>query len=168
MVSRAASWRAAVMRGGPPLAIIHGGVPAHETGFFAPIDFPQCRSPGSRTSLVSSNSSRTRTMYAEHAIQTEAASIAAGYEQHIARLERELADIESRKHQIKQQLHLVSLIPKRLSRFQPKVGADYQCPRCWLEQERHAVLQPIGWGTTHEDHFRCGSCGHRVTVQFRE
>jgi hypothetical protein len=43
----------------------------------------------------------------------------------------------------------------RLANFQIKIGADYQCPGCWIEHERRSSLTPVGGGTATEEFFTC-------------
>jgi hypothetical protein len=105
-------------------------------------------------------------MSIERQIQDQAGEIASDYQQRVAKLERELRELEARKLQIEEELRTSSVIPKRLAKFQAKIGAEYQCPRCWLEQEAFSTLEPIGGGTRHEDYFRCRSCDLHVTIPF--
>ena len=56
---------------------------------------------------------------------------------------------------------------QRLHRFQPQIGEDFQCPRCWIEHERRSNLTPVSAGRAQrEDFFRCGDCGFEFSVPF--
>ena len=105
-------------------------------------------------------------MSIERQIKDQAAEIASRYQQRVDELERELRELEARKLQVEEALRTARIIPQRLASFQAKIGPDYQCPGCWLEQEARSTLDPIGGGTRHEDHFRCRSCGMDVTIPF--
>ena len=105
-------------------------------------------------------------MSIERQIQDQAADIAAEHQQRVDKLERELRELEARKLQVEEALRTARIIPKRLARFQVKVGTDHQCPRCWLQQEARSTLEPIGGGTRHEEYFRCRSCGFQLTIPF--
>jgi DNA-directed RNA polymerase subunit M/transcription elongation factor TFIIS len=45
-------------------------------------------------------------------------------------------------------------------------GTDFQCPRCWIDQEKRSNLQPTGKGTSNTDFFRCGSCEYEFALHF--
>ena len=79
-------------------------------------------------------------------------------------LEQELLGIEQRKMAIEAELDIAHLAHKRLLNFRPILGADYQCPRCWIKREQRAALDPIGGGTGSEDYFRCSECHEPITV----
>ena len=55
-----------------------------------------------------------------------------------------------------------SMAPKRLASFKVKIGADYQCPRCFIESERHSALLPQGNGRS--DVLRCKHCHYETSV----
>jgi hypothetical protein len=79
-------------------------------------------------------------------------------------LQRELADVESIKAEIEAELNLVRGVAERLNTYQAKVGIDYLCPRCWIEDADHSRLRPI-LSMGREDSFRCESCDLDVTLQ---
>jgi hypothetical protein len=58
-----------------------------------------------------------------------------------------------RKAKMAAQLRSANLSYQRLANFQVKIGADYQCPACWIEHEARSALRPIGSGTDTEDIF---------------
>lgn len=47
--------------------------------------------------------------------------------------------------------------PERLLSYVPRIGPDFQCPRCWIEHERRSVLQAVPTNID-DDVFRCASC----------
>lgn len=79
-----------------------------------------------------------------------------------ANAEAELVQIEKQRAAVMARLDLGRLAQKRLSEFRPEIGAQYQCPQCWIIDERRSALRPIP-GTVREDMFRC-SFGHEYTV----
>jgi hypothetical protein len=103
-------------------------------------------------------------MSVERQIQDQAGEIASDYQQRVDELKRELRDLEARKLAVEEALRTASDVPKRLAKFKPKIGTECQCPHCWLEQEARSTLEPIGGGTSHEDHLRCPSCGFQLTI----
>jgi predicted RNA-binding Zn-ribbon protein involved in translation (DUF1610 family) len=55
--------------------------------------------------------------------------------------------------------------PDRLLNFQVKVGAEYQCPACWIERNTRAplVVKP---SASKEDIFECVNCGHMIIITY--
>jgi hypothetical protein len=95
-----------------------------------------------------------------------AAQEAAEYAQTFAsQLEQEVSDLEMRLAQKKAERDAARLAPKRLADFQVKIGADYQCPHCWMENGIHSPLHGIP-GSAREDVFRCRTCGNTFSVSF--
>jgi len=78
-------------------------------------------------------------------------------------LQRELADVENLKAEIEAERNLLRGVAERLNTYQAKIGIDYLCPRCWIEDADQSRLQPIP-STGHEDSFRCESCSWDVTL----
>jgi hypothetical protein len=79
------------------------------------------------------------------------------------RLKRELAEIETRKSKI-----AANLARERLASFQPEIGGDLQCPRCWIDHEMRASLVAIpATGPSKEDAFRCHACGFDLSFSFQ-
>lgn len=81
-------------------------------------------------------------------------------------LKQELIEIEERKLAIERELNAADLAQKRLLNFRPMLGANYQCPSCWVWHEQTSSLYPIGGGTRTEDHFRCSVCHETITISF--
>jgi hypothetical protein len=79
-------------------------------------------------------------------------------------LQRELADIENLKAEIEAELNLLRGVAERLNTYQAKIGIDYLCPRCWIEDADQSRLQLIP-STGREDSFRCEACNWDVTLQ---
>ncbi len=93
-----------------------------------------------------------------------ASELAQGAQARMADLQRQLTDVETRKAQIEADLKAARLSPERVFNFQPQIGGDFQCPRCWIQNETKAVLAPIGGGTKTEDFFRCRTCGFEISL----
>lgn len=79
-------------------------------------------------------------------------------------LQAELAEVEARKAKIQAQLDVARLSENRLMRFEPQVGRDFQCPRCWIENEKRSVLSPMKGGTRLEDFWQCSACGFEMST----
>jgi hypothetical protein len=71
-------------------------------------------------------------------------------------------DAQARTAQLKAKLDFANLAEDRLANFQAKIGADYQCPRCWVEQNSRAPLFPRR-GAEREDIFECRN-GHELSI----
>ena len=72
-------------------------------------------------------------------------------------LEPQLQEINKLKLEIEAECEAASLAPKRLLKFQTKIGTEYQCPRCWIEHERRSSLRPVPTGT-RDDMMKCSVC----------
>lgn len=92
-----------------------------------------------------------------------AREIAAEVEQSVARLQREQPELEKRLAEKQAQLDLASLAPKRLANYVVRVGADYQCPRCWIYEEKRSRMLPRP-GPPRQDIFECVVCGRSVVL----
>ena len=92
-----------------------------------------------------------------------AAALARDAEQRAKDLQRQLLALEARALAIKTELDAAHLAHDRLANFQIKLGADYQCPRCWIENETRAALIPLP-GIAREDVFHCRDCQFEFSV----
>lgn len=72
-------------------------------------------------------------------------------------LARQLAEIEARQAELSAQLSLARDARKLLTRYEAKLGSEYQCPLCWVGRGSRSPLTPIPQ-TTNGDLFRCGLC----------
>ena len=54
-----------------------------------------------------------------------------------------LLDLDRQLTQKKKECDTARLAPKRLANYSVKLGADYQCPRCWIDNEARSALRPI-------------------------
>jgi len=79
-------------------------------------------------------------------------------------LQRELANVENLKAEIEAELNLLRGVSERLSAYQAKIGVEYVCPRCWIEDADQSRLRPVP-SKGREDSFRCESCSWDVTLQ---
>lgn len=96
--------------------------------------------------------------------QEIAAEIARNLQGSATSLQRELFDIEARKTAIEAELHAAHLSLKRLADFKVKIGADYQCPRCWVMRGVISALRQVNSSSHHEDWYRCDTCGLEPSV----
>jgi transposase-like protein len=83
----------------------------------------------------------------------------------LADLQRKLSAIETAKVEIEARLHIANHALERLSSFVSIRGSDLQCPRCWINNEVIASLQPASGGDSAHD-FRCETCNSNFNLQF--
>ena len=99
-------------------------------------------------------------------LQRIAAELARTLKGRISELQRDLAEVEEKKRAIQEQLEAARLSTDRTLDFQPQIGADFQCPRCWIEHEKRCTLTRMGGGTRTEDFFHCRACGLQISIPF--
>jgi transposase-like protein len=100
----------------------------------------------------------------EAKISDTAARMAAYEQRRATDLRLQITEVEHMKTKLLADLDLARRAGERLTDFKVKVGIDYQCPRCWIENETRSALAPIGGGTRTEDFFRCHTCGLEFSV----
>lgn len=98
-------------------------------------------------------------------IRQVAAGLGRQAEVRASHLKVQLAEVEARKAEIQAQLNTARLSPERVFNFKPQIGPYFQCPNCWIENEKRSSLTPVGGPTRAEDFFRCRSCGFEITIQ---
>jgi hypothetical protein len=96
-------------------------------------------------------------MEIETALLEEAQYAVSNLKNRARALESQLQEIKKLKLEIEAECQAASLAPKRLLKFQPKIGTEYQCPRCWIEHERRSSLRPVASGG-RDDLMRCNTC----------
>jgi hypothetical protein len=78
-------------------------------------------------------------------------------------LDRELAEIQLRRVQIKTERDMARGALQRLSTYQIKFGKEWLCPQCWIEQGRLSPLAPIPSDSRNDD-FRCQLCSFEIAL----
>jgi len=78
-------------------------------------------------------------------------------------LQTELKHIEKRKVEIDAKLQTVRRAHQRALDFRPSIGADFQCPRCWVEKALRSTLRPVG-SDPRLNILRCGTCCAEFTA----
>jgi hypothetical protein len=74
-----------------------------------------------------------------------------------AALEEECLQIERRKREVEAQLDAANFAHRRLANFVPIRGADFQCPRCWIDHGTTSNLQTTAKNRSSTENFRCGT-----------
>ena len=96
----------------------------------------------------------------------EASNEAARMQQRDASLKDELLKIEARKAAVQTEREKIRTAAQRALKFMPKIGAEHQCPRCWILNERRAPLRPVGSPSDDFDIMRC-ACGADFDIPIR-
>ncbi len=97
-------------------------------------------------------------MAVERHILEKATEIVAHAQHRVTKIRSELEALEIRKAAIKAELQLADLVTKRISSFVIRNGTDYQCPRCWLEEESSSSLKQKRGGEWRGKFFICELC----------
>ena len=95
-------------------------------------------------------------------IKQLAIQVANEVQERALRLKPELREMEQRKAQIEAELHAADLCRQRLSDFQPEIGGNLQCPRCWVARGVRSQFVPMP-GTKHVAVFTCRDCHFDLT-----
>jgi hypothetical protein len=94
-----------------------------------------------------------------------AADFARSARAHLSQIEREMTEIDERKTQLMALRNAARGAAERSLNFQPTIGFDHQCPRCWVDYETRSALNPIPSQKSREDLFRCGQCGYDYSLK---
>ncbi len=102
-------------------------------------------------------------MTIEKILLEQATCMANSLEGGVATLEAELLVIERRKIETEAELKGAKLARTRLLDFRPRLAHGFQCPRCWIENERQSALRPVP-NTTSDEILRCHACGSEYVI----
>jgi hypothetical protein len=98
-------------------------------------------------------------MDAATALIEEAQRVASGADGRARDLQSELDDIEAKKLAVDAELKRAKGEVERLLNYQPCIGRDFQCPRCWVRDEIRSPLIPVtGTDPSQFDTLRCRAC----------
>jgi len=93
----------------------------------------------------------------------EAANTVQNLEDGVAVLEAELAAIDQRVAEINAEIRQAKLARQRLLDFRPRLGSEFQCPRCWIQGDARATLEASP-NTSGEEILTCRTCGSEYVV----
>ena len=94
-----------------------------------------------------------------------ATELAMDAKDNLADLQRKLSAIETAKVEIESRLHTANHALERISSFVSIRGSDLQCPRCWINNEVIAKLQPASGSDSARRHFQCETCKSDFNLQ---
>ena len=93
----------------------------------------------------------------------EAANTVRRLEEGVTVLEAELAAIDQRVAEINAEIKDAKLARPRLLDFRARIGADFQCPHCWVQSEARSTLEAQP-STTSEEILICRTCGSEYFI----
>ena len=74
-------------------------------------------------------------------------------------LQQEKLSIEEKLQEVEAHREAAGLAVQRGFNFQPTIGGELQCPRCWIAQGRNTPLIPKPSDDPGTDLFGCRECG---------
>ena len=98
------------------------------------------------------------------AIRHAANGIAQAAQHRAIELKREIVALEEQLAEKNAALESSHRAHDRLLNFQQMAGHDYQCPRCWIEDDMHATLRPVPTDAGNAEQLACERCGDRLTL----
>ena len=90
--------------------------------------------------------------------------IATKREGRLLELKAELVKIEEKKSEIERSLHTARVALKRANDYDPILGSDFICPRCWVDDEARNLMSPKP-SETKDDIWECSHCGQSITIR---
>jgi hypothetical protein len=72
-------------------------------------------------------------------------------------LKEQLEEIQARRDAIEAERREINSAAQRLLNYQPRIGAEYQCPGCWIDHGKQAPLSGVP-GTDQHNILRCDAC----------
>jgi hypothetical protein len=96
-------------------------------------------------------------MSARAIIVEEAKETAGLLERQTDVLRHDLKKIEARKTELETQLTVAKLCYERIATFEPEIGGNLQCPRCWIYNNVRSTMQAI-LSPRQEDVLKCDNC----------
>ena len=102
-------------------------------------------------------------MSIEKILLDEAARMANSLEGGVAVLEAELVAMEQRRIETEAELKTAKQARTRLLDFRPRLGHDYQCPHCWIQNETQSTLRLVA-SVTSDEILRCHACGSEYVI----
>jgi DNA-directed RNA polymerase subunit RPC12/RpoP len=103
-------------------------------------------------------------MSIENAIMQAGLELANDIQRRIAGLEKKKAELENELSINQAALDAAKFCHDHFADFQVKFGPNYQCPRCWINNESRSALRPIP-SDTDTDILRCSNCQFEVLIE---
>jgi hypothetical protein len=97
-------------------------------------------------------------------IRHAANAIAQAAQHRAIELKREIVGLEEQLAEKNAALESSHRAHDRLLNFHQLVGSDYQCPRCWIEDEMRVPLHPVPADADNRDQLACERCGDHLAL----
>ena len=81
-------------------------------------------------------------------------------------LKVQMEQIQAQRDAIEAERREINHAAKRLLSYQPRIGAEYQCPGCWIDRGEQAPLLGVP-GTAQHNIMRCDACGKDWRIPVR-
>lgn len=76
----------------------------------------------------------------------------------------QVADLETGRSETEHSGVRAAAIKNRVASYQPVMGVDYQCPRCWVLRGAAEPLFTVRI-LSHEDVYACSACSTEYVAQ---
>ena len=105
-------------------------------------------------------------MDASEVLRKEAQGLALRAQKRAAQLKADLEEIEIKARAIEAERQEKGKAPKRLLNYQPRIGAEYYCPACWIYRGEKAALAQVSSRSRDHNIMRC-DCGADWIIPLR-
>lgn len=105
-------------------------------------------------------------MDASEALRSEAERLAIRAQNRARQAEAQLKEIEAQKRAANADFGRAKSAAKRLLNYQPRIGAEYQCPACWVDDGKQSPLSGVRGTATHNI-MRCDACNTDWPIELR-
>jgi hypothetical protein len=97
-------------------------------------------------------------------IRHAANEIAQAAQHRAIELKREIVGLEEQLAEKNAALESSHRAHDRLLNFHQLAGHDYQCPRCWIEDDMRATLRSVPADADNGERLACERCGDQLTL----
>jgi len=98
-------------------------------------------------------------MTVETTLLSEAQGISLQLAKSIHSLQKEISTLRAELEAKEASFQQLRTSGDRYRSYQLSIKGQFQCPRCWVANGKHADLKPASGGTDDEDHWNCPACG---------
>jgi hypothetical protein len=102
-------------------------------------------------------------MSMERRLRDIVADIATATQRRLFELERQVAELETKKAHVGAHCEGARDALKRLAAFPVMNGSDFICPHCWVRRLAMSPLERVPSDKNHE-RFRCSLCHEKIEI----
>jgi hypothetical protein len=96
-------------------------------------------------------------------LKREAREYAHYLQQQAIAVQQEIDDLKKQIDERQKKIDAAKFADERVETFREKLGGEFRCPRCWIDDMAMEVLKPIP-SKTRDDYFSCDKCGASFKV----